>query len=245
MQLILRLVTKAISLSVCLSFSFICFTQPVIKNQLKNGNVLYLNNLSDLYLWADTSTFNPASLVKEGDYNIACYTIIPLQPDNLVQVYGYKQYSANFLTQKQFNAQLVSIFKKRLDEKVSIPFSRNNSINGIFEKYISQFPIEKQKHLREIVDTMFNTENKETRLTQNLELFYQSATSIIPGFVTRVNVPSFDISFTIASFSGCILLRNHPYGLSIILSEDDSSFDQKTKIVKTFIKALEKLNPSK
>ncbi len=227
-----------------LLFSLNTFTQTIINKHLKNGNSIYFNKPIDLYPWTDTSIFNPSSLLKDGDYNIACYTIIPSKLYNLVQVYGFRQYSNNFLTSKEFNTQLVSIFKKKLNDSVSIPHDYNSTLSQIIEKYISQFSLEKQKELRMIVDTALNDLNKEKHVKATVELFHESPNSIILGIVTKFQLPSLAVSYTSASFSGCILLRNHAYGFTVFFSEDDSSFEQKTKITKTFISNLENLNPS-
>ena len=120
-----------------LLFGFNSFSQSIIRKRLKNGNAIYFTNPANLYLWADTSMFNPASLLKNGNYNIVCYTIIPLKPDNLIQLYGLKQYSDNFLTHKEFNAQLVSIYKKKLHDTITISNKRNATIDQVLEKFIS------------------------------------------------------------------------------------------------------------
>jgi hypothetical protein len=91
---------------------------------------------------------------------------------------------------------------------------------------------------------MFNDLSKEKYIKDTVELFHQSLGSIILGVVTRFQLPSFNTMFTIASFSGFILLRNYVYGMSVILSEGDFTFERKAKIIKNFIANLESLNPS-
>jgi hypothetical protein len=90
MQLQLRLRKFFILFLSFLLFSVNSFAQSINNKLLKNGNSIYFNKPVDLYMWVDTSIFNPASLLKNGNYNIACYTVIPLKPDNLVQLYGLK-----------------------------------------------------------------------------------------------------------------------------------------------------------
>ena len=136
------------------------------------------------------------------------------------------------------------VYKKRAGDTVAVSHTWNNKLDLIVENYISQSSLEKRKELQIIADSMHYDLKKEKYVTEKIELFHQSPTTIILGIVTRFQLPSLDTMFTVASFSGFILLRNHAYGISVILNEGDYSFEEKKRIIKDFIAKLEELNPS-
>ena len=190
-------------------FSINSFAQKIITTRLKNGNFINFNIPNGLNLWTNTDLFNPSSLLKNENYNIACYTYILDKPDNLVQLFGLKQLSSNYFSRKEYNNQIVSIFKKQAIDSVAVSHTWNSKLNLIVENYISHSSLEKQMKLRILVDSMYHDLNKEKYVKEKVELFHKSPTTIILGIVSRFEFPTLDTTFTIASFSGFILLKNH------------------------------------
>ncbi|MBC7749380.1 MAG: hypothetical protein H7Z76_12535 [Methylotenera sp.] len=222
-----------------------CYSQTRVHKKLKNGNVInYTSN--DLPEWKDTSVFNPGSILKDGNYNIKCYTIFPLKPNDLIQIYGYKQFSNNYMTVKDFNTQLISLYKKKANTEVDLTFKRTKTIDLILQQYISQFPIDKQNYLTEVVDSLFFDLKNKGAIKQNVEIFHESSSCFLFGIVTKIDIPSFGETISISSFSGSILLNNHPYGLSIILDGNAGMLiEKKYSLCKNFISRFENINHSK
>ena len=93
---------------------------------------------------------------------------------------------------------------------------------------------------------MFAALKERGSITQKIEKFHQSPQSFIFGIVINFQMPALNEDFSIYSFSGSILLKNHAYGFSIILDGDtDIPLKEKTSICKQFISNFEQINPSK
>lgn len=227
------------------TYFFSCYSQTTVHKKLKNGNVI--NFTSDgLTEWKDTSVFNPGSILKDGNYNIKCYTIFPFKPNDLIQFYGYKQFSNNYMTLDDFNTLLISLYKKKANTEVDLTFKRTKTIDQILKQYISQFPIDKQNYLTEVVDSLFFDLKSKGAIKQNVEIFYESSTCFLFGTITKIDISSFGETIYISSFSGSILVNNHPYGLSIILDGNVGLLiEKKYSLCKNFISGIENINHSK
>ena len=145
-----------------------------------------------------------------------------------------------------FNTQLVLLYEKQVNSKVELDFPRNATIDLILKKYISNLPIDQQNYLNTRVDSFFTALKEKGSISQKIEKFHQSPQSFIFGMVINFQVPTLNEDFSISSFTGSILLKNHAYGFSIILDGDtDIPLKEKNSICKKFISSLEKINSSR
>jgi len=226
------------------TFSLSCSCQTTPK-KLKNGKTINFT-ATTLFEWKEKSLFDPTSLLKGGDYNIKCYTIFPDKPNDLVQIYGYKQFSNNFMTLKDFQTQLISLYKKKANNKVDINLERTEIIDQILQKYISKFSIEDQKYLTTKVDSLFFDFKKRGVIKQNVQTFFESPSTFLFGIVIEVKVSFLNETVSISSFSGSILLKNHPYGINIILDGSiNMPIEEKNAQIKNFIQSIEKITQNK
>jgi len=224
-------------------FSINAFSQTVIKTRLKNGNIIYFKTPKDFYELIDSSVFNPELLLKNGNYNIKCYSIESTEPGNIFQVWGFRQLSDKSMSQKEFNIQFVALLRKKLNTNVNVPLQRNNIVDLIIQKYISQFAFEKQEYLIAKADSIFENFKTNQSIKSTVELFYESSNSIIIGAMISA-FPSLQKKIKIGSYSGFILLKNHLYGINVILGENTSTIEEVCIKAKRYISDLVKLNPN-